>query len=97
MEDLRNFLENFLKERKIKARVILFGSRAREDFGPHSDVDLAVDSKEDLHDLLVELKGIIEESDLPQKVDIVELSKAPEVLKREILREGKVWIDTRDT
>ncbi len=60
-------------------------------------MDIAVDSEEDLYDLLVELKGTFEESDLPQKVDVVELSKVPEDLRREILREGRIWIDTRNT
>ena len=45
-------LGGFLKEKKIRVRVILFGSRAKGNFGPHSDVDLAIDSKEDLVDII---------------------------------------------
>ena len=96
VEDLREFLEKFLKEKNIRARVILFGSRARGNFESYSDVDIAIESDEDLWDFLVELKGILEESDLPQKVDVVELSKVPEDLRRNILREGKIWIDTKN-
>ncbi len=95
VEDLRNFIEGFLKSKGVKGRVLLFGSRARGDHTVHSDVDIAIDTDADIEDLLQELKEIIEESELPQKVDLLILSKAPPDLRREIEKEGKVWIDLR--
>ncbi len=96
VEDLRNFIEGFLRSKGVKGRVLLFGSRARGDHTVHSDVDIAIDTDADIEDLLQELKEIIEESELPQKVDLLILSKAPPDLRREIEKEGKVWIDLRE-
>ncbi len=95
VEDLKNFLEDFFSKKKRKVRVILFGSRARGAYTEHSDIDIALDSEEDIDEDILELKDILEESDLPQKVDIILLSKATENLREEILKEGKVWIDLR--
>ncbi len=95
IEDLKSFIENFFSKRSKKVRVILFGSRARGTHTEHSDIDIAVDSEEDIEEDILELKDILEESELPQKVDIILLPKASEDLREEILREGKVWIDLR--
>ena len=95
IEELKSFIEDFFSKRNRKVRVILFGSRARGTHTEHSDIDIAIDSDEDIEDDIVDLKAIIEESDLPQKVDIILLPKASKSLKEEILKEGKVWIDLR--
>ena len=95
VEDLKYFLEDFFRKRNKKVRVILFGSRARETHTEHSDIDIAVDSEEDIGEDIIKLKEILEESDLPQKVDIILLSKANSSLKEEILKEGKIWIDLK--
>ncbi len=93
LQDLRDFLRDFFLNKNKKVKVILFGSRARGNHSEHSDIDLAIDTAENIEDDLLELKGIIEDSNLPQKVDIVILSKPEEDFKEEILKEGKVWID----
>ena len=95
VDELSSFLEEFFKRKGIQVRVILFGSRARGTNTPHSDVDIALDSPKDLSEEILELKDLLEESLLPQKVDIVELRKLPESFKEEIEREGIVWVDLR--
>ena len=97
VEELRDFIEDFLKEKGVKARVILFGSRARGEHSEHSDVDIAIESDEELSWVITELRGLFEESDLPQKVDVIDFKRAPESLREEIEREGKVWIDLSRT
>lgn len=80
-------------------RVILFGSRARGDDGPHSDVDLLVvmpDGIEDERRVTVEIRRILR--DMPVAKDIVVTT--PEEIERRgdlvgtvlrpALREGKV-------
>ncbi|SNR61041.1 type VII toxin-antitoxin system MntA family adenylyltransferase antitoxin [Desulfurobacterium atlanticum] len=91
--NLKDFLELFFKEKNKKVKIILFGSRARNSNTKHSDIDIAIISKEDISEEIVILKELLENSLLPQKVDIINFSKAPDSLKEEILKEGKVWID----
>jgi len=94
-EDLRNFLIEYFKKRGKSVRVILFGSRARQDYKPYSDIDLAIISDEDLNEEILELKDFIEESDIAQKIDIVLFKKLSSRMKEEIMKEGKVWIDLK--
>ncbi len=80
-------------------RVILFGSRAREDAGPHSDVDLLVvmpDGIEDERRVTMEIRRLLR--DMPMAKDVVVTT--PEEIERRghlvgtvlrpALREGKV-------
>ncbi len=96
IEELPSFLREFFKKKGLKVRVILFGSRARGTNSEHSDVDIALECERDLRTELAELKELLEESLLPQKVDIVELRKVPEQFKEEIEREGVVWVDLKN-
>ena len=84
IDELKEFLKEFFKNNDVK--VYLFGSRARGDFRRYSDIDLAVESNEDIRDKIIELKDILEESNLIYKVDIVDLKKAPYLDKKEMIR-----------
>lgn len=57
------------KNKSSLNEVILFGSRARGDYKPTSDIDLAVDYKDDI----ISLDQQFEESTLPFMVDIVDI------------------------
>lgn len=58
------------------ARVLVFGSRVHGGARPYSDLDLAVAADRPLGlDLTAELREAFSESDLPYKVDIVDLSR----------------------
>ena len=57
------------------ARVFVFGSRAQGGARPYSDLDLAIECDRPLGlDLAAEIAEAFSESDLPYKVDVVELS-----------------------
>ncbi|MBA3424615.1 MAG: nucleotidyltransferase domain-containing protein [Rubrobacter sp.] len=86
-------------ERFDPVRVILFGSRARGDAGPHSDVDLLVvmpDGIDDERRVTVEIRRLLR--DMPAAKDIVVTT--PEEIERRgdlvgtvlrpALREGKI-------
>jgi len=74
------------------ASVWLFGSRARGDATPASDVDVAVDPHEALPPaLLSELDEALEESSVPYFVDLVDLGRADESFRARVRREGVVW------
>ena len=68
-------------------KVIIFGSRARGDFKKTSDIDIAIDSEEDI-DFVREI--LDEEVETLLKFDVVNLRKVNEDFKRRILEEGIV-------
>lgn len=78
----------------VSAKVYLFGSWAREEEKRTSDIDIGLLSKEDIPiRKWVELRERIEESCLPYRVDVVDLSKANTVLVEKVKREGILWRD----
>ena len=83
-------LKNFLLEKFPKEHVYLFGSRARGDESVYSDIDIAIESNRSLLSELSQVRFEIEESLIPYKVDLVELSKAP-YLRDIIEKEGVRW------
>ena len=68
-------------------KVIIFGSRARGDFKKTSDIDIAIDSEEDI-DFVREI--LDEEVETLLKFDVVNLRKVNEDFKKRILEEGIV-------
>ena len=89
IEDLKQFLQEFFKNEDVK--IYLFGSRAEGRNTSYSDIDLAFESNQDISKKLSQLKYILEESNLPYKVDIVELKNAP-YLRKVIKEKGKRWL-----
>ena len=89
IEDLRDFLRKFFKGQDVK--IFLFGSRARGDNSAFSDIDIAFLSEKDISNKLTLLREIIEESNIPYKIDIVDLAQNKGLLKT-VLREGKRWL-----
>ena len=89
IEELREFLKEFFRGKE--AEVYLFGSRARGDASPSSDIDLAIVSDQDLSEDLTMLREILEESLLPYKVDLVDLKHARYLQKR-VEKEGRKWV-----
>ena len=73
-------------------KVYLFGSRAGKRARSASDVDLAIQSSEDIHVRIARARYAFEESDLPYMVDLVELNHASPSLKQEIQENGQlIW------
>ena len=88
-EDLKNLIRELFKGKKVE--VYLFGSRAKGIHSEFSDFDLAFLSEEDISKELTLLKEILEESNFPYKVDLVDLKRSP-YLKEVVLKEGKRWL-----
>jgi len=72
---------------KLGARVWCFGSRARGDHRPTSDLDLLVDASQDLRGKLFEISEYLIESDFPYKVDLVEEKNLAKSYRAQIERE----------
>lgn len=90
LESLREFLKNYFAGRKV--RLYLFGSRARGDETPSSDIDLAIEAQEDISEDISYLSEVLEESLLPYRVELVDLSKAGRHLRKKVMEEGILWI-----
>ncbi|WP_198014825.1 nucleotidyltransferase domain-containing protein [Hippea sp. KM1] len=89
LEDLRNFLRDFFGSEKVE--IYLFGSRARGNNTSFSDVDIGLLASKDISDKMTVLRDVLEESNFPYKVDLVDLSSNKELLEI-VLKEGKRWL-----
>ncbi len=70
--------------------VYLFGSRARGDNRPRSDIDLAIKVSEENAYNWNSIMEIIENADTLLEIDCVDLNNADEKLKGRILTQGKL-------
>ena len=84
-------LKHFLTHTFPNAHIYLFGSRARGDASEYSDIDIAIESNDPIKEKLSNVRFMIEESLIPYKVDLIDLSKAP-YLKKIIEKEGIQWL-----
>ena len=74
-------------------RIYLFGSWARGEAKRSSDVDIAIESKEDMSFLIGEFREALENSCIIYNVDVVDINFAAESLCKKIREEGIVWKD----
>lgn len=74
-----------------KSKIYLFGSRAIGKYTKFSDIDLAVDEGKEIEWIRIgEARSMLAESNIPYKIDIVDLHQ-DENLKKRILSEGVLW------
>lgn len=74
------------------AKIFLFGSRARQTNGEWSDIDLALDAGKPLSNSKIdEVKGVLEATNIPYKVDVLDLQSVSSDMKESIKRDGKIW------
>ena len=74
------------------ADVYLFGSWARGAQRPTSDIDVAIESAEPLpRGLLASLREALEESTIPNRVDVVDLAETDAAFRDRVRLEGARW------
>jgi predicted nucleotidyltransferase len=74
------------------ATIYLFGSRARGDHRPESDIDIALNNKKQIDVLeLIRAANVIEALNIPHKVDLVDMYTVPEQMRAMIKQEGVIW------
>ena len=88
-ENIQSTLDRMFKDKGVK--IYLFGSRARGDNSIFSDVDIGIISDNDISKDIVYLRELLEESSIPYKIDIVDLSKNDRLYKI-VLQEGIRWL-----
>ena len=73
------------------ATVILFGSRARGDYLETSDVDIGILPGKEVNKSKIALfRERLENSNIPYKMDVVDLSRASKEFTQKVLKEGVV-------
>jgi len=79
-----------LKDEPVE--VIFFGSRANATAPSGADVDIALNALKKLSpSIIARLKTILEDSDIPYKVDIIDLTRTNENFRKEVLKKGIFW------
>ena len=92
IHNLKEHILEFLGRENIK--IVVFGSRARGDNITFSDVDIGIIPKGEFNrNSLTLLREFIENSNIPYKVDIVDLSSTSEQFMREALKDAEIWKD----
>jgi len=72
--------------------IYLFGSRARGTHSPRSDIDIALQSTEQLsRHAIAEIVRMLQASDIPYKIEIVDFNRVSDDMRTSILEEGIVW------
>ena len=88
----KKILLDIINKKIPKCKVYLFGSRARKDYKPGSDIDLAIETDRALClNEILDIKILIEQTDIPVFVDVVDLRMVSEKLKSEVKEEGILW------
>jgi len=91
LELLKDIAKDVFKGEDVM--VILFGSRARGDYLETSDMDVGILPRREMNrSKIALLRERLEDSNIPYKVDVVDLSQASKEFADNILKEGLlIW------
>ncbi|MBA3065727.1 nucleotidyltransferase domain-containing protein [bacterium] len=90
--EFNEILSDFAKSEN--AKIFIFGSRARGDNYPASDIDVGILFEPGAGDERFKISLIrekFENSNIPQKVDVMNLNEVSENFKSEIMRDAVPW------
>ena len=87
-EILQKFMEVFSKYSEIE-KAILYGSRAKGNFSPGSDIDICIVAPKMPFSKYLLLIAELDELDIPEKVDLTKYELLDDNIKSHIRRVGK--------
>jgi predicted nucleotidyltransferase len=91
-EETKQKIINLISALVSNAKIYLYGSRARGTNAQWSDIDLAIDAGEKLPELaLGEIRDILDASNMPYIVDVIDLNALNKSHRDAILKEKIVW------
>lgn len=94
LNSLKSLLLNYSAQTKTDVKIYLIGSRAKGKARRTSDIDIAILPVTNTSDSFFSgLRELIEESNIPYNVDIVDLSKLDSEQKKAFLKKAIVWKD----
>lgn len=92
LEQVKEIVLSIVKEWPVK--VYLFGSWARGEERRTSDIDIGMWSESPLPaKLLTDIRSSLEESTIPYRVDVVDLTKSEQSFVKRVKEEGILWKD----
>jgi predicted nucleotidyltransferase len=75
-----------------QATIYIFGSHARGDTTATSDLDIALDQGSQIpHQLLGELRSVLDGLWISYKIDLVDFHRMPEALQQNIMKKHITW------
>ncbi len=87
---LGNMVKDAFKDSEVQ--IVLFGSRARGDYAKTSDIDIGILPNGEINRKeLILLREKVENSNIPYKVDVVNLSQTSKEFIEKALKEGILW------
>ena len=92
IEEFDKILRGFAENENVK--IFVFGSRAREDNYPASDIDVGVlfgEGERETRFKISLLREKFENSNIPQKVDVVNLNEVSDDFKKEVFKDAVLW------
>ena len=76
----------------FRARIHLVGSSARGNMQRRSDIDVAIDPIDPIPDLVFsQIRNTLEESDIPYRVDVFDLSREDDQFRTSLLDGAQSW------
>ena len=88
----KDLVINMIQQHLPATKIFLFGSRARKDNIPQSDIDIALDNNLKIDKYIISLiKEDLEESILPFTVDVVDLNNITQDFKKNIMKDIVQW------
>lgn len=74
------------------AKIYLFGSQARDTAFSYSDIDIAIDNGKLVDPILIgEARAVINETNIVNKIDLVDFYDVPAEFQKQILDQGVLW------
>ena len=90
--EAKNKLVGILSVLFPDAKIYLFGSRARGTATEFSDIDIALDEGKTIDRLRIgEAVAMLNESNIPYKIEIVDMHELPEAMVQQIKKDGILW------
>lgn len=87
---LKNMVKDAFKGSDVE--IVLFGSRARGDYAKTSDIDIGILPRGKINKKkLILLREKLENSNIPYKVDVVDLTQTSREFRERALKEGILW------
>jgi predicted nucleotidyltransferase len=92
LETYKKIIMPIIQKYAPNAKIIVYGSRARQDAREGSDIDIALDSGSKIDTLIMSyITGDLEESNLVIPFDIVDFHAMPEDMQENIIKDGVKW------
>lgn len=91
-EKYKEKLISLIAEVFPQSKIYLYGSRAREDYSPYSDIDVAVDvgSRADARKM-AKIRLSLDDLNIPLDIDVVDFYEVSRDMQRRIKEEGVLW------